>query len=407
MKKIPNLLMFLALASVAATSCDKNEDTFRNILDINDVPQQRLVPGFIYRTSGLDVQFINTSQGSSSYEWDFGDGKYSTEEFPRHTYSGSGDYTVRLTIRNSKNETASSEDVLPIRVEAEANFTYKPQSGRAGLFGRIIDFDASASKNLASLSWDFGDGTVTQAGPEYKVSHEYSSYGKYTVKAIGNGLYGDIVERTLEVTVEPYTELLQGGGMEASDAVFWTFKDHWSADGSYGDAVGVPAFAAEFGYKNDGPSSMQGGCLRLGGENQPHDYSYSATFYQPVEVEEGDVIEITADIKWGGKSMDSGVMFLCISDDADTFGTDDTAILQMFNYWNAGGEPLPPFDGNLAGEGLPGDSGYSGDGSPALRYTASASGTIYFGFELRSVWGLWGPDVQFYFDNLSVKVVLE
>ncbi|MDE6148120.1 MAG: PKD domain-containing protein [Bacteroidales bacterium] len=407
MKKIPNLLALLALASMAAASCDKNGDTFSDILAINDVPQQKPVPGFIYRTAGLDVQFINTSQGSSSYEWDFGDGYGSTEEFPKHTYSESGDYTVRLTISNSTDETASAEEVLSIRVEAEAIFTYRPRSGRGGLFGRIIDFDASSSKNLASLSWDFGDGTVTKAGLEYKTSHEYSSYGKYIVKAVGTGLYGDIVEQTLEVTVEPYTELLQGGGMETSDAAFWTFKDHWSADGNYGDAVGVPAFAAEFGYKNDGPSSMKGGCLRLGGENQPHDYSYSATFYQPIEVEEGDVLEIAADIKWGGKSMDSGVMFLCISDNADTFGTDDTAILQMFNYWNAGGTPLPPFDGNLAGKGLPEDSGYSGDGSHALRYTVSATGIIYFGFELRSVWGLWGPEVQFYFDNLSVKIVLD
>lgn len=407
MKKILEMLAALALVTMAAAGCDSREDVFGNVLDIDEVPDAELVPGFTYRTAGLDVRFFNTSRGSSSYEWDFGDGTGSAEEFPVHSYAGSGDYTVRLTVHDSKGRTASAEGRLSIKVDASTTFTYKPRSGRAGLFGRIIDFDASTSENLASIAWDFGDGTVTETGPGFKTSHEYASYGRYSVTAVGTGLYGDVIGHVLEVIVEPYAELLQGGGMEASDAGFWTFKDHWSADGNYGDAVGVPAFAAEFGYKADGPSSMQGGCLRLGGENQPHDYGYTATFYQPVEVEEGDVLEIRADMKWGGKSMDSGVLFLCVSYDTDSFGTDDTAILQMFNYWNAGGAPLPPYDGDLSGAGLPGDSGYNGDGSPAARYEVPADGTLYIGFELRSVWGLWGPEVQFYFDNLSVKVVLD
>jgi len=49
--------------------------------------------------SNLDVKFTDTSDGNSFYyHWDFGDGNYSTERNPTHTYRNNGNYTVTLTI---------------------------------------------------------------------------------------------------------------------------------------------------------------------------------------------------------------------------------------------------------------------------------------------------------------------
>jgi len=39
-----------------------------------------------------EVRFKNNSKKSETYEWDFGDGKSSTEESPSHTYNSSGNY---------------------------------------------------------------------------------------------------------------------------------------------------------------------------------------------------------------------------------------------------------------------------------------------------------------------------
>ena len=57
---------------------------------------------FVYSPSGLAVSFKDQSHGSpTSYYWSFGDGKYSTEKNPSHTYSKSGSYYVGLTVEKS------------------------------------------------------------------------------------------------------------------------------------------------------------------------------------------------------------------------------------------------------------------------------------------------------------------
>jgi len=57
-------------------------------------------------TSGkapLKVKFTDKSAGTlTSWKWSFGDGTYSTQKNPVHTYSKAGKYTVSLSVKNSK-----------------------------------------------------------------------------------------------------------------------------------------------------------------------------------------------------------------------------------------------------------------------------------------------------------------
>jgi PKD repeat protein len=47
----------------------------------------------------LNVTFTDSSSGDITYRhWDFGDGQFSSDSEPEHTYDATGDYTVSLTI---------------------------------------------------------------------------------------------------------------------------------------------------------------------------------------------------------------------------------------------------------------------------------------------------------------------
>jgi PKD repeat protein len=53
-------------------------------------------------TVPLTVYFKDRSSGSpTSWNWDFGDGTYSTLKNPKHIYSAAGSYTVKLTVTNA------------------------------------------------------------------------------------------------------------------------------------------------------------------------------------------------------------------------------------------------------------------------------------------------------------------
>jgi hypothetical protein len=75
----------------------------------------------------LTVNFTNKSSGSpTSYLWDFGDGKTSTEENPTHRYDAPGVYTVTLSSTYSYGlYTETKKDYITVTLD----FTGTPRSG--------------------------------------------------------------------------------------------------------------------------------------------------------------------------------------------------------------------------------------------------------------------------------------
>lgn len=62
---------------------------------------------FTKTISGVNVQFTNQSSEAFAYHWSFGDGNFSTQKDPNHTYLSYGSYTVRLIAFNTcKNDTS-------------------------------------------------------------------------------------------------------------------------------------------------------------------------------------------------------------------------------------------------------------------------------------------------------------
>jgi PKD repeat protein len=114
------------------------------------------------KTSGVTPLIVNfdasASQNADSYSWSFGDGTNGTGKIVEHTFENAGTFNVILKVSNANgtaNSTAQTitaiEPIMPV-----ASFTANKTLGLTPL---TVTFDASASQNADSYSWDFGDGT--------------------------------------------------------------------------------------------------------------------------------------------------------------------------------------------------------------------------------------------------------
>lgn len=401
MKNILLRLMPLALV-VLLVRC--SDDNFKIPSEVKEGPKP--VASFAYEADDLVVIFNNTSTDVESYYWDFGDGTSSTEASPTHTFSSAGTYTVTLKVNSSAGYSSQVEESLSVAGKASAFYQYTAQSFREGGFGRVIDFDATSSANVVSISWDFGDGTVIEDA-DFTYTHEFSDYGTYNVKITTTGYLGDKAIYQTDLEVVPDFEMIRGGGMEEADAIHWNVK-----------GTGYPV---EFGYAGDRPSNGSGGCLRFVGRT--NSASHTSAVYQAIDVIEGEKFQLSAEMKWYPNGFSNGVLFWCIAGpagSADFEGdgvtpkfTDDNLFISSFNNW-VPGTPIPAYDNDLSGnnqDNTPYGYGYSGpgryrDGGTYGVYTAPFTGTIYLGIELRNVWGQFFTS-DFLFDEISFQLIPE
>jgi PKD repeat protein len=130
---------------------------------------------FTFQANNLDVQFTDASSGQvDTYSWNFGDGTFSDQRNPAHSYPAPGTYNVELTVANAGGSNASTQQVsvsLPVPDAPTAAFTHTTNNLEAA-------FTNTSSGQIDSLLWDFGDGTTST---EQNPSHIYAAAGTYNV----------------------------------------------------------------------------------------------------------------------------------------------------------------------------------------------------------------------------------
>lgn len=126
------------------------------------------------------VQFQSQAPGATSWRWDFGDGTISTEQNPSHTYTDFGSYNVRLSTvtADSCPATITKPAFIVIAPTVPVNIVNSTAGGCVP-FTYTPELDPSTTADIASYSWDFGNGvTSTSATP----SVTYGAVGTYTVR---------------------------------------------------------------------------------------------------------------------------------------------------------------------------------------------------------------------------------
>jgi len=173
-------------------------------------------------TSGkapLSVQFTDESTNTpTSWEWNFGDGKTSTEQNPVHTYETTGIYTVNLTATNYGGSNSTTKtDYINVTSDSSApvaSFTTDSNSGKVPL---TVHFTDTTTGSVSSWNWDFGDGsTSTDQNP----THTYVTEGSYNVTLTATGPGGSNTSTSAEpITVSaPLTSPSYNGGIPLTTA---------------------------------------------------------------------------------------------------------------------------------------------------------------------------------------------
>lgn len=174
MKKL--YLLFLVLPLII-TSCEITPNAFfySNKVDAN---------------VGEKIFFTNDSYNATGYEWDFGDGSYSTAVNPVHTYNSSGSFQVVLTAfakRGNTNKAYQTINILmPTTLEVEVLEYYGELPVRNAsviLYPTLRDWDAET--NMISEAFTNSNGKVvfTNVGEYvYYIDVWEASHNNYTLR---------------------------------------------------------------------------------------------------------------------------------------------------------------------------------------------------------------------------------
>jgi PKD repeat protein len=134
----------------------------------------------------LSVNFVNTSTGSSSYLWDFGNGNFSSLANPQNVYVQPGTYTVRLiaisangsrdTLLRTNYITAAPGPVLSVSVDSYTGCN------------NYSSFQFTCSSPTAtSIAWDFGDGSNSTLFNPIK---NFTNPGNYSISVLATNSAG-------------------------------------------------------------------------------------------------------------------------------------------------------------------------------------------------------------------------
>ncbi len=147
--------------------------------------------------------FNNTSQGATSYLWNFGDGATSNLVSPTHTYINNtgvlANFNVTLIAYN--NNGCNDTLVRPIVVYPIANFDFSI-SGSQGCAPHTVTMPFVSGIQI--FNWSFGDGATSPFGvPIHTFQNGSDTTVIYNVTLIGISAFGCIDTATSPVTVFP------------------------------------------------------------------------------------------------------------------------------------------------------------------------------------------------------------
>jgi len=176
-----------------------------------------------------DYSYDPAGLGITSWSWDFGDGKTSTDQSPQHHYAADGDYTVKETVTTTDGRSSSTTQVIHVRThDVAVNKLVAPDSGRVGKTVQLVaklsniryqeavevDFLKSVPGGFVQFGSSFQTVPVMKKTDTFNVKINYTftsddaSIGKVSFKAVVRLLGGrDALPGDNEVISSPPTKV--------------------------------------------------------------------------------------------------------------------------------------------------------------------------------------------------------
>ncbi|HPN46067.1 MAG TPA: PKD domain-containing protein, partial [bacterium] len=124
----------------------------------------------------LTLNFHDNSTGIiTSWQWDFGDGDFSTEQNPSHTFVKTDTFTVILLVQGPGGSSSKSQNIIVTGGQPIAEFEADSTTGVRPFSAQFYD---RSSGIISSRAWDFGDGGTSN---EQHPVHVYTTADTFTV----------------------------------------------------------------------------------------------------------------------------------------------------------------------------------------------------------------------------------
>ncbi|HOJ96968.1 MAG TPA: PKD domain-containing protein, partial [Methanospirillum sp.] len=193
---------------LVVTGPDGSSEKFDENLIVVDTPVEPVRAAFsVYPISGdapLTISCTDKTMGDAdTWNWSFGDGGFSSEKNPNHTYNQPGIYTVSLEAcgPGGKDSVVKNDliSVLGSGISPELIITAEPAHGTAPL---TVTFEKTNVPHAVSTLWDFGEGNTSN---EENPVHTYVIPGVYNVSLTVQDSFG----QTRTVTKNEFINVTQ------------------------------------------------------------------------------------------------------------------------------------------------------------------------------------------------------
>ncbi|MEM6965043.1 MAG: PKD domain-containing protein [Bacteroidota bacterium] len=193
--------------------------TFTSTVTVLDLPVAAFEPSSLYGCAPFEMQLTNTSQDALFFQWDFGDGNFSSEYSPSHWYETPGTYQIAL-IASDNNGCFHDTTIYNINIypSPKSDFEYEKQS--------ICDVPADVgftnlSEGATQFLWDFGNGfQATNTNP----SVTYTEATTYQVSLLVENEFGcqDSSAQNIRIYPQPVAdfEVVGAEGCEPIEVIF-------------------------------------------------------------------------------------------------------------------------------------------------------------------------------------------